>query len=157
MRPAAPLFVASLVVAAALASPACSSNSTASNGAADAGASGHALGTPCDPSVADPCETLTDGCSIAVCDPTTHVCVRVAVDAGPLCTGGLPPCSSPDCDGGGDARDGALEAATGSPDAGDAGPVADAFVADALGDADLDATIDAAIDAAADASDAGDE
>ena len=120
---------------------ACSSGTSAPLAPVDAGIGGGAgLGEPCEPSAAQPCVVVTDVCSVAVCDATSHLCVRVSVDAGPTCGGAGPaPCASGACDGGADdatteagegdgASDGATEAggdasvdASGESDAGDAG------------------------------------
>ncbi len=132
VRLAGPLVV--LAIAWLVLVTACSSNPPAGSGPSDGG--DQALGTACDPSLPMPCETLTDVCSVAVCDPASHRCVRVAVDAGPICGTPPPPCA--ECDGGDDAGD----AADASFDGGEA----------SLPDASADA--DAAADGALDASDA---
>jgi hypothetical protein len=133
-----------LIGAATLAAGACSSGTTALVAGADAALGpGRAIGTPCDPAEKKPCETLTDVCSVAVCDPTSHLCERVLVDAGPTCTGGNPP--PPACSGECDA----------SSEAGDAAAL-DAGAPDGASDATAaEGGSDAATDARPDASDAG--
>ena len=124
---------------------ACSSNGPPSAPDASIGP-GAALGSSCDPSLAPACETLTDVCSVAVCDPTSHRCVRVAVDAGPICGhgGGGPSCGSGECDGAAPLGDAALDSGvdSGVPDGNAAEPSSDA-AGDAMGDAALDAPSDA--------------
>jgi hypothetical protein len=119
----------------------CSSSSP--SGAAvttDGGGNDRALGQSCDPSLVQPCETLTDACSAAVCQ--SGVCVRVAVDAGPTCSNGSLPVSHED---GGQPEDAAV-------DAGDAALGNDA--GDASGD-EVDASPDAS-DASSAETDASD-
>ena len=101
-----------------------------------------------------PCIILTDVCSVSRCDPSTRLCVRVAVDAGPTCSGGGPPPScapSGDCDAGLEAGDSAD---------GDAADVGDAELApESSADAPSDdgAVLDGGGDSAlGDAGDAGD-
>ena len=82
------LLAAGLATAAAFA--ACASSQTAP-GVADAGdGSNQAIGTTCNPSLKEPCAQPSDVCSVAVCDPTTLLCTRVPVDAGPTCSNGSP-------------------------------------------------------------------
>jgi hypothetical protein len=110
---------------------------------ADAGdGSNQAIGTPCKPALADPCSQPSDVCSVAVCDPTSLLCVRVLVDAGPTCSNGSPPltCGSDDCDA--------------SAEAGEAAS-ADGAVADAAVEAGESGELDASGDATAPA-DGGD-
>jgi hypothetical protein len=116
---------------------ACSPGGTAPANKPDA-SSALGLGEPCDPSLRAPCVTLTDVCSVSVCDPASRVCVRVAADAGPTCSNGPPPsyCPPGGCDGGSDA-----------------GPALDGAPFDAPGEA---AEPDAAIDSGDDAPDEGD-
>ncbi len=128
---------------------ACSS-STQVTPAPDAGSGAtQALGEPCAPT--KPCAQPTDGCSVAVCDATSHLCVRVVVDGGPTCSGGNAPasCASAACDAAADATDAAGDADAAAADAMDAGSL----------DGSIDATSeggDASLDAGADAGDATD-
>lgn len=122
-------------------SGACSSGTIAPIVGADAALGpGRAIGTPCDPAQKKPCETLTDVCSVAVCDPASRLCERVQVDAGPTCTGGNPPpaCSSGDCDASSEGGDSA------TPDAAAGDGASDATTAEDAGDAAADAPSDAA-------------
>jgi hypothetical protein len=128
------ILAAGLATAAAFA--ACASSQTAP-GVADAGdGSNQAIGTTCNPSLKEPCAQPSDVCSVAVCDPTTLLCTRVPVDAGPTCSNGSPPDAGPSCAGECDA----------SEDAEDAAPLdatSDALAKGDGGDSSVDATSDA--------------
>lgn len=132
------------LLASSLAIAACSSAEVAP--AADAGnGSDQLIGAPCKPALPDPCSQPNDVCSVAVCDPTSLLCVRVAVDAGPTCSNGSPPstCASDDCDASEDAGDAAAADAEagesgGLDGSGEAAPPVDG------GDASNDAPAEAA-------------
>jgi hypothetical protein len=149
-----------LVVLATLTSGAggCSSDAVVTAGGDASVGPGQALGTPCDPALLSACEPVTDVCSVTLCDPTTRRCIRVPVEAGPICGDGVPPCTSGACDGGGEAGDAEIDAPSLAPsDGGDAASdgAIDAGSSDATSDAALDAAVDGgAIDAGSDASDA---
>jgi hypothetical protein len=148
---AALLFAAFVALGACTSSPAAPPEVDGGNGA------NSALGTTCNPKLAGPCEQPSDACSIAVCDPKSLVCVRVAVDAGPACTSGNPACPSGECDAAAEASDAAVEGGRPS-DGGDAGVFdgSNDATTDGESDGDSDAATDAA-DASSDApSDAGD-
>jgi hypothetical protein len=143
--------LAGLAVSLVLA--ACSSSHEESS-SADAGG-GQALGTPCNPALPHPCEEVTDVCSVAECDLTLLTCVRVAVEAGPLCGNGVPPADDAGAlvdgerDGETDASDATV--ATDAPE----GDAFDASVSDAPEGGPLDGGADApALDGGGDASDA---
>ncbi len=96
-----------------------------------------ALGTPCDPSASPPCLPVTDVCSAAVCDPSSLRCVRVAIDAGPTCSGGnapSTPCTGSACDAGADDAESDAESRESSTLDG-----ASDGASDALGDVAVDA------------------
>jgi hypothetical protein len=109
-------LLAAVVVAVAIA--ACSSTEPSLVPEAGNG-SDQAIGTACNPALKDPCAQLSDVCSVAVCDSTSHLCIRVMVDAGPTCSNEPPPCSSDECDASGDAADASAQD-TGAADAADA-------------------------------------
>jgi hypothetical protein len=73
--------------------------------------SDQAIGTPCNPALKAPCAQPSDVCSVAVCDPTSLLCTRVMVDAGPTCSNEPPPCSSAECDASADAADASAQGA----------------------------------------------
>jgi hypothetical protein len=110
----------------------------------DAGnGSNQTIGATCNPSLSNACEQPSDVCSIAVCDPTTRVCTRVAVDAGPICSNGNPPvCSSDDCDAAVEAGD-ASDATVDASDASLLDGATDSTTDGAAGDASTDAPTDA--------------
>ena len=124
---------------------ACSSGGGSPSAAVDAGTGGAGLGETCNPSAPKPCVVVTDVCSVAVCDPASHLCVRVSVDAGPTCGGNpSPTCASGECDGSADdatTEAGDAAGGDGSGEAGEAGAGGDSSIDDG---------------GASDASDAGD-
>src|ERR1700727_2820607 len=109
-------LLAYVVVAVAIA--ACSSTQTTLAPEAGDG-SEQAIGTACNPALKDPCAQPSDVCSVAVCDSTSHLCIRVTVDAGPTCSNEPPPCSSAECDASADAADASAQT-TDAADAADA-------------------------------------
>ncbi|HEY2509566.1 MAG TPA: hypothetical protein VGI39_01800 [Polyangiaceae bacterium] len=156
MRPGSSVFSAGFSAALltlTIALGACS-NGGSSAPPADAGIPSYqVIGAPCDPAARPPCEVLSDVCTVSQCDPTMHVCVRVAVDGGPTCGNGVPPppptCTG-DCDAG--AGDSALVDGADAADASDAGDAGtDAGSQDATDDA---ASLDSSLDAPAEAGDA---
>jgi hypothetical protein len=142
------LSVASFACVVGLAEGCSSTTSTSSGGNVDVPLGpGQALGTPCDPSLVAPCETLTDVCSVAVCDPTSRRCERVTVDGGPTCGNGVPPGADA-----GDSADAKVEKDASDLDA----PDAETPDGSADGEVSEASTRDGALEASSDAGDASD-
>jgi hypothetical protein len=111
--------------------------------------SGEAIGAACNPALAHPCEELTDVCSVSMCDPTTHICIRVSVEAGPTCGNGVPPSD----DAGAPPADATVDAS----EAGEAGEAGAPREAGEAGEAGADAGDSAVLDASNEVSDGGNE